>query len=64
MDYVPIELIEEDDMILCFKDGQTRFMEALICQKHPGFDGDIIEIVMENDQTILVTPDHTMLVGE
>ena len=51
-------------MILCFKDGKPQFLPALVVERHLDYSEDLVEIVLQNNNKVLATPEHAMLLGD
>lgn len=58
----PIEDIREGDLVLSQVDGTMQYVEAFLVRRHI-YQGDICLFVMQDGQTISVTPNHCMLIA-
>ena len=60
---IPIEDINEGDFVMSQVNGKIDFAEVFLVRKYENHEGDIIRFILEDDQSLEVTPNHCMLVA-
>ena len=59
---MPIKDVKEDDLVQCTDAKGLLVYQPVVIKESHTFDGEIFEFLLDNDTTLLVTPNHGMMV--